>query len=69
MAASAPASEPALVDPRGWSHYWREEGPTSGETSGPMTGGRTVPFSWRNLPSDGPMPLAGDTYFRSLGCT
>ena len=27
MAASAPAGGPALVDPGGWSHYWRKGGP------------------------------------------
>lgn len=27
MAASAPADEPALVEPRGWSHNWRKGGP------------------------------------------
>lgn len=35
-------------------------GPALRGTRGPMTGGRPVPCSWRNLPSDSPMPLAGD---------
>jgi len=43
-AAIPPAAAPLLVDPGG----------------GPITGGRVVPYCWRNSTQSGPMLLAGD---------